>query len=153
TPGRRVLARRTVRPLDPGRAAGDGCALAYPLPHDCLVEPGITVSDWILNTHVYRASGLRHASDSRLTLRSLSWRPQELGPAAGPVPLPVLRCRLARAHDPLRVDRDHRGKHLGDGHRLAGRRRRSLPVGTVRAVAGARTRGTPPAAVDGHSPG
>src|SRR5690606_27841902 len=40
---------RALRPDDPRRLAGHRRARAYPLSHDCLVEPGSTVPHWILN--------------------------------------------------------------------------------------------------------
>src|SRR2546423_15218910 len=103
------------------------------------------------NLNVRRTRGLRHAPHGRDALGTFPRRTQELGEASERVSVPVLRCRLARAHDPLRNPRGDRRERLGHGDRLAGRRHRPGAGDPVHPVAHPRARRAPHAPFDDHA--
>ncbi len=67
--------------------------------------------------------------------------------------MPVLRGRLACPHHPLRQSPRHRGRHLADGHRLAGGGGGPFQGHSVHPVPGHRARRTAPATVHDDAPG
>ena len=93
---------------------------------------------------------LGHAFDGEDPPRPLLRGDQELGRSSGPLPLLLLRRRLARPDQRLRRPLAGGRPHPGGGGRLDRRRPRPRALGDLHPVDGPRARRAAPAAVDDH---